>query len=89
MASSGSGDGDLCPDPGPTTLLLLPLVFSLVWILLDIFYSSSLLGWAVTRVATFFLTDSAIILGNSIPTTSPYYLHVVRTCVYALQEAFK
>jgi hypothetical protein len=64
MASNGSGDGDMCLDPSPTTLLLLPLLLSLVWVLLDVFYSSPLLGWAVTRVAAFFLTDSAITLGG-------------------------
>ena len=66
MESNGSGVGDVCPEQerGPSTLLLLPLLLSLVWVLVDIFYSSALLGWAVTHLAAFFLTDSAIHLGE-------------------------
>lgn len=67
MDNNGSGSGDACPeqelDP-PSLLLMLPLLLSLVWILLDIFYSSALFGWAVTRLPTLFLTDSAIHLGE-------------------------
>lgn len=67
MAINGSGAGDVCSnqqDDQPTTLLLLPVLFSLLWVLLDIFYSSTLLGWALTRVAAFFITDSALHLGE-------------------------
>lgn len=67
MDNNGSGSGDACPEPEldpPSLLLMLPLLLSLVWILLDIFYSSALFGWAVTRLPTLFLTDSAIHLGE-------------------------
>ena len=67
MASNDSVEGDVCPDPGPTALLLLPLFLSLVWVLLNVFYSSALLGWVVTQAAAFFLTDSAITLGKPYP----------------------
>ena len=65
--SSGSGSGNVCveAEDGPSLLLLLPLLLSLVWVLLDLFYSSSLLGWLVTRLSTFLLTDSGIHLGKS------------------------
>lgn len=67
MDNNRSGSGDVCAEQElgpPTLLLLLPLLLSLLWVLLDVFYSSALLAWAVTRLATFFLTDSAIHLGE-------------------------
>ena len=64
---SGSGDAE-CSDEVPldqpaTLLLLLPLLLSILWVLLDVFYSATALGWLVTRLAGFVLKDSAIHIG--------------------------
>ena len=66
-ASNGSGDMDLCSEgqtSEPTTLLLLPLLLSLVWVLLDLFYSAAILGWLASRLASLVLTDSGIHIGE-------------------------
>lgn len=65
METNSSGSGEACPaSSGPSPLLLLPALLSLLWVLVDLFYSSSLLGWAVTRLAGAFLRGSAIHLGK-------------------------
>lgn len=65
METNSSGSGEECPAVGgPSLLLLLPVLLSLLWVLVDLLYSSSLLGWAVTRLAGAFLRDSAIHLGK-------------------------
>ena len=64
---NASGSGEACTDeqiPEPTALLLLPLLFSLFWVLLDLFHSSTILGWLVNRWAALLLTDSGIHLGE-------------------------
>ena len=65
--ASGSGIGE-CSErqqlSEPATLLLLPLLLSLFWILLDLFYSSAVMGWLVRRLAAFALRDSDIHVGE-------------------------
>ena len=65
---NGSGSGiSQCPDQQsaePTALLILPLLLSLFWILLDLFYSSAILGWLVSRAAAFFLRDCDLHVGE-------------------------
>ena len=64
--ANASGDG-ICfggQDSDPTILLVLPLFLSCIWVLFDLFYSSLLSGRIVSRVAAFFLADSAVHVGR-------------------------
>ena len=49
---------------GPHPLLVLPVVLSVVWVLVDLFYASSLLGFAVNSIANFFMRESGIHIGG-------------------------
>ena len=55
---SGSGS----PDP----LLVLPVLLSVLWVIFDLLYASSLAAFVVNRVANLFLKDSGIYIGRRV-----------------------
>ena len=55
-------DSSSSSDPHP--LLILPVVLSVLWVLFDVFYASSLLGFVVNLIVNLFLKDSGIHIGT-------------------------
>ena len=54
-----------CKDSdGPNPLLVLPVLLSVLWVLFDLFYASSLVAFVVNRLANFFLKESGIYIGR-------------------------
>lgn len=48
---------------GPTPLLVLPVILSVLWVLFDLFYASIILGFLVNKIANLFLKESGIHVG--------------------------
>ena len=48
---------------GPTPLLVLPVILSVLWVLFDLFYASIILGFLVNKIANLFLKESEIHVG--------------------------
>jgi ABC-type Co2+ transport system permease subunit len=49
--------------PGPDPLLVLPVLLSVLWVVFDLLYASSLAAFVVNRLANLFLKDSGIYVG--------------------------
>ena len=50
--------------PGPDPLLVLPVLLSVLWVVFDLLYASSLAAFVVNRLANLFLKDSGIYVGR-------------------------
>lgn len=51
---------------GPTPLLVLPVLLSVLWVLFDLFYASIILGFLVNKIANLFLKESGIHVGMAL-----------------------